>query len=58
MRVASDTFEALRAQEQINRIVGEAPGEELDEGFGARYQARLEDLRQMLLKERIGNKRK
>ena len=31
----SDTFEALRAQGEINRIVGEALGEELDEEFVA-----------------------
>ena len=32
----SDTFEALRAQGEINRIVGEALDEELDEEFVAR----------------------
>ena len=35
VRAVSDTFEALRAQGEINRIVGEALDEELDEEFVA-----------------------
>jgi len=33
VRAVSDTFEALRAQGEINCIVGEALGEELNEEF-------------------------
>lgn len=47
----SDAFEGLRTQGEVNRILGETTGQELDEAFIARQRTRLEDTRSMLLRE-------
>ena len=49
-----DTFEGLRAQGEVNRILGETLDEELDEEFVARQRARLEEMRRALLRGRAG----
>ena len=50
----SDTFEGLRTQGEVNRLLGETLGEELDEEFVARQRIRLEDMRDALLRGRAG----
>jgi DnaK suppressor protein len=49
-----DTFEGLRAQGEVNRILGDTLDEELDEEFVARQRARLEEMRRALLRGRAG----
>ncbi len=52
----SDTFEfeGLRTQGEVNRLLGETLGEELDEEFVARQRTRLEDMRRALLRGHAG----
>jgi DnaK suppressor protein len=49
-----DTFEGLRSQGEVNRILGKTLDEELDEEFVARQRARLEEMRCALLRGRAG----
>ena len=51
VRDIPDPFEGLRTQGEVNRMLGETPGEELDEDFIARRRARLEDTSSMLLRD-------
>src|SRR5829696_6771791 len=50
----SDTFEGLHTQGEVNRLLGETLGEELDEEFIARQRTRLEDIRDALLRGHAG----
>jgi DnaK suppressor protein len=50
----SDTFEGLRTQGGVNRLLGETQGEELDEEFLARQRTRLEGMRSALLRDHAG----